>query len=237
PNGGTMPAFNPPLPPNTPDGRLGDVTVQKGATISSPTTPDHVGGRIALIGPNVTNDGTISTPDGQTILAAGQQVGFTAHATTDPSLRGLDVFVGAVDELSGTATNSGLIEAPRADVTIAGKAVNQLGFIDSSTSVALNGRIDLLASYNTVVPVVLGAPHFNPSASGTVTLGADSVTQILPEVSSTETVVGTELALPSQINLQGEAIHLATDSLLVAPSATVNLNAGTWLTYPAGFAF
>src|SRR5262249_13722703 len=139
--------------------------------------------------------------------------------------------------LSGTATNSGLIDAPRANVTIAGKSVNQLGFIDSSTSVALNGRIDLLANYNTIVPVVLGAPHFNPSASGTVTFGENSVTQILPEVSSSETVVGMELALPSQVNVQGEAIHLGDNSLLIAPSATVNLNAGTWLTYPAGFAF
>jgi filamentous hemagglutinin family protein len=237
PNGGTMPAFNPPPPPNTPGGRLGDVVVQPGATLSSPTTPDHVGGRITLIGPNVTNDGTISTPDGQSVLAAGQQVGFTAHASTDPSLRGLDVFVGTVDSLSGETTNSGLIEAPRADVTMIGKTVNQLGFIDSSTSVTLNGRIDLLADYDTVVPVVLGVPHFNPSASGTVTLGLGSVTQILPELSSSETVVGVQLALPSQVNLQGEAIHLAGDALLVAPSATVTISAGAWLAYSAGFAF
>ena len=71
PNGGTMPAFDPPPPPNTPSGLVGDVTVQAGATLSSPTTPDHVGGRIALIGLNATNNGTISTPDGQSILAAG----------------------------------------------------------------------------------------------------------------------------------------------------------------------
>ena len=190
-----------------------------------------------MVGPNVTNEGTISTPDGQTILAAGQQVGFVAHATSDPSLRGLDVFVGAVDPVSGTATNSGLIEAPRADTTIIGKSVNQFGFIDSSTSVALNGRIDLLADYNTVVSIVLGAPHFNPSISGTVTLGSGSVTQILPELSSSETVVGTQLALPSQANVQGEAIHLAEDALLVAPSAKVTMSAGTWIPYSAGYSF
>jgi filamentous hemagglutinin len=237
PNGGTMPAFNPPPPPATPGGRIGDVTVQAGAVLSSPTTPDHVGGRIALIGPNVTNDGTISTPDGQTILAAGQQVGFTAHATSDPSLRGLDVFVGAIDPISGTATNGGLIESPRADVTMVGKNLNQLGFIDSSTSVALNGRIDLQADYNTVVSLVVGVPHFNPSISGTVTLGQGSVTQILPEVSSSETVVGTQLALSSQVNLRGEAIHLADDALLVAPGANVAMGAGTWIPYSAGYSF
>ena len=93
PSGATMPAFTPPPPPNTPSGTSGDVVVQKGAQLSSPTTAEHVGGRIALVGPNVSNEGTISTPDGQTILAAGQQVAMLPHVSTDPSLRGLDVFI------------------------------------------------------------------------------------------------------------------------------------------------
>ncbi|MHA3774150.1 filamentous hemagglutinin family protein [Verrucomicrobiota bacterium sgz303538] len=247
--GGKMPAFTPPAAPNTADGRIGDVIVQKGAVLTSPTSAEKVGGRIALVGPNVRNEGTISTPDGQTILAAGLQVGFTPHAGSDPSLRGLDVYIGKVVEppsgdppvakpaYAGTATNAGLIDAPRANVTIAGKEVNQFGVIDGSTSVSLNGRIDLLASYNTVTAVVLNKPRFSPSATGTVTLGADSVTQILPELSSSETVTGTELALTSQINIQGRAIHLAADSRIFAPSAVVTLNAGTWLPLNGEFAF
>jgi filamentous hemagglutinin len=118
-NGGT-PSFTPPAA-NTPDGHYGDVVVQAGAQISSPTSADHVGGRVALIGANVENNGTITTPDGQTILAAGLQVGLAAHSSSDPSLRGLDVFVGSVGTYGGTSTNGGLIEARRADVTIAGK--------------------------------------------------------------------------------------------------------------------
>jgi len=91
---GTDP-FNPELPP-TLTGRYGDVTVQAGATITAPTDDANSGGRVMLVGANVRNGGTISTPDGQTILAAGLQVGIDSHATSDPSLRGLDVFVGAV---------------------------------------------------------------------------------------------------------------------------------------------
>src|SRR6185295_18073799 len=98
---------------------------------------------IALVGANVKNEGTIETPDGQTILAAGLQVGFTAHAASDPTLRGLDTFVGIAGTNTGTATNSGLISAPRASVVMTGRSVNQMGVIDSSTSVTLNGRIDL----------------------------------------------------------------------------------------------
>ena len=231
------PAFTPPAS-NTPDGHFGDVVVQKGATITSPTTADHVGGRVALIGANTSNSGTISTPDGQTILASGLQVGFGPHASNDPSLRGLDVFVGAIadpastaDAYAGAATNFGLIESLRGNTTIAGKSVNQLGFINSSTSVALNGRIDLLADYAAISNTNVNQPNPPPfvfTLSGTVTLGPQSVMQILPEVASTERVVGTQLALRSEINLRGLVIHGESDSAIFAPNAEVTLSAGIW---------
>jgi filamentous hemagglutinin family protein len=224
------PAFTPPAAPN---GKSGDVTVQAGATLSSPTTADHVGGRIALFGPNVTNSGTISTPDGQTILAAGQQVGLAAHSSQDPTLRGLDVYVGAVTSTSGTVTNTGIIDSARADVTMAGKSVNQLGIINSSTSVAYNGRIDLLANYGAVANPNYNAAQasstpFIFASTGAITLGPGSVSQIVPELSSTDTVVGTSLALPSTINMQGKTIYAASNSVIWAPNASVTLSAGLW---------
>ncbi|MDB6080540.1 MAG: hypothetical protein JWO82_4287, partial [Akkermansiaceae bacterium] len=222
------------------DSKVGDVIVEAGAKLTAPTTVDKVGGRIALIGANVSNEGTISTTDGQTILAAGLEVGFTAHATTDPSLRGLDTYIGAVVDpastlaaYAGTATNSGLIDAGRANVTIAGKNVQQLGIITSTTSVSFNGRIDLLANYDAVGnpfynPATVGSPTFLNRSVGTVTLGEGSVTQILPELDSTEKAIGSKLALPSQINLQGQEIHFDNNSILYAPSANVVVNAGAW---------
>ena len=240
PNGGTLPEFDPPPAPNTPSGLVGDVTVQAGATISSPTTADHVGGRVALIGLNVTNDGTISTPDGQAILAAGQQVGLTAHPTTDPSLRGLDVYIGQIGPFGSTATNGGLIDAPRAAVTLAGQNVAQLGVINSSTSVSLNGRIDLLANYNSVPSIPPGVNPvvvLTPTASGLVSLGPDSITDILPELQSDERIVGTQLALPSQANLEGKVVHLDDNALLVAPSANVTIGAGSWFPLNNGYSF
>ncbi|MCE0523449.1 MAG: filamentous hemagglutinin N-terminal domain-containing protein, partial [Methylacidiphilales bacterium] len=245
----------------TATGEDGDVVVQAGAQISSPATAENVGGKVALIGPNVANAGTISTPDGQTILAAGNQVGFAAHDSDDPTLRGLDVYVGAVDSSSGTASNTGLIDSPEADITLAGKDVNQNGVIESSTSVSLNGRIDLLADYNSVVSIPSGGstPVITPSSTdGVVTLGQGSVTQILPELSSTDTVVGTQLALSSIVNIQGGSISLDQDALLYAPSANlpsdsstnpavgvagstltsgVTLDAGSWLSYNGAYSF
>lgn len=247
-------------------GNYGDVIVQPGAQLTAPTTADHVGGRIALIGPNVTNAGAISTEDGQTILAAGLQVGLAAHNTDDPTLRGLDAYVGKVTDVSlpsqpaaGTATNAGLdatnlgvtttglnstttnptglnvlglIDAPRGNVFITGKTVSQSGVIDSTTSVAYNGRVDLLANYNAVPNPILGSrsslagviytlPFVFPSVDsvGPVILGPDSVSQILPEANSMDRVVGF-LALPSQVDIQGQSVHFASDAILLAPGAT-----------------
>ena len=234
------PAFTPPAS-FLPGGRVGDVTVQAGAVLTSPTSADRVGGRIALLGANVTNEGTISTPDGQTILAAGLQVGFTAHDSKDPSLRGLDVYIGAVTDpasalapYAGTVTNRGLIESPRGSITIAGKNVNQLGVLNSSTSVSLNGRIDLIASYGAQSNPAFDAadltkgPQFLNRETGSVELGPGSVMQILPEWASVERVAGTKLPLNSQINVTGKTIHMASDSVLLAPNADVMFRAGVW---------
>lgn len=231
--GQSMPAFTPPAP-LTPNGKVGNVTVQAGAIISAPTNEAHVGGRVALVGANVTNEGTISTPDGQTIIAAGLQVGMTAHDSDDPSLRGLDVWVGDVGDYAGQAVNRGLIDAQRASVVITGKDVQQLGGIDSSTSVSLNGRIDLLANYGAVPnpdydpEIPSRGAQFFYSQTGLVTVGVGSVMRILPELNSTETAAGTELALRSQINLQGKVIHLGSDSMILAPNALVTGKAGQW---------
>ena len=244
--------------------QYGNVEVQPGATLTAPTNADHVGGRIALIGPNVTNAGAISAADGQAILAAGLQVGLAPHATADPTLRGLDVFIGAVADpasastaVLGTATNdrlvnpdgtiyTGLITAPRGSITVAGRTVNQLGFIDSSTSVSYNGRVDLVAGFNAVTnpkydasldataDFTLALPFYYQSNvgnlaagaavanSGTVTLGKASVLRILPEVVSTERATG-DLTLPSQVNIQGQSVYLGADSTLLAPGAAVPL--------------
>ncbi|MEY5010702.1 MAG: hypothetical protein RLZZ253_1841, partial [Verrucomicrobiota bacterium] len=217
--------------------------VEDGAVLKSPTTASKVGGRVMLVGANVENRGTISTPDGQTILAAGMQVGVAAHPSNDPTLRGLDVYVGAVkinpaDPVSdGKVVNKGILESPRGSITLTGREVQQSAVATSSTSVALNGRIDLLASYDAVsnpssasnsVAAQTIVP-FLPRATGTVELGPGSVTQVVPEFASKETVVGTRLALNSQVNLEGLALHLGEKSTLLAPGGDVTLRAGQWI--------
>jgi filamentous hemagglutinin family protein len=228
-------------------GKIGDIVVEAGSQIFSPVNDDGNGGRVVLAGANVTNSGTIATPNGQTILAAGLQVGMVAHSSDDPSIRGLDVYVGAVvdpatspTQTAGTATNIGLIEAAQGNITLTGKEVNQHGIAESLTSVSLNGSVNLLANYGAVknatydpANATTGAP-FNFNAAGTVTLGEGSITRILPDYQSSDRTAGSELALRSQITAQGSNIHMASGAVVFAPSAKVSFHAGSWTTPTSG---
>lgn len=216
-------------PPPAATGRYGDITVQAGAILQSPTTAANVGGRIMLAGANVTHEGTILTPDGQAILAAGLQVGIEAHPANDPSLCGLDVFIGNVGAYAGQVVNQGIIEAARGNITLTGRDVRQSGVLDSTTSVSLNGRIDISASHGAVSNTGTTGRPFVFQNTGTVSLGEGSVIRILPETASSETAIGTVLALRSQVNLTGRTIHFGKNSTLLATNGLVNVAAGEWL--------
>ena len=216
---------------------IGDVVVESGAQIKAAVNAEHSGGLVALVAPNVENQGTISTPNGQTVLAAGLQVGMKAHPTADPSLRGLDFYVGAVADPSvatvsvadgsittgntGTAKNEGLILIPEGNATMVGKSILQNAGIAGTTSVSFNGRIDLSAVYNTAINdnyQLQGQPLLYQS-TGLVRIGEGATLQILPEWGSSATVTGTTLALNSLVTIQGKNVDFATGSIVEAPGA------------------
>jgi len=216
----------------------GDVIVETGAAISSPVAAEGSGGRIMLVGNNVANEGTLSAPAGQIILAAGSEIGFEAHSSNDPSLRGLDVFIGNVRPSSGTVMNSGLVSVLQGNLTLAGKTVQQFGAVESTTTTSLNGRLDFDASYGAVInpqydPVntSFGTPFFKKE-TGIVTFGPLSVTRILPDTSDSKTIVGLELPIRSQINITGRTVYFDYGSMMLAPNANVAIKAGVWNLIP-----
>lgn len=226
------PAFTPPdsfLPGN----RRGDLTVQPGALLESTPGSDGDGGRILLAAPNVLNAGTLTARNGQVIMAAGQELGLSAHDAADATLRGLDVHVGRTGS-DGLVRNTGLIEVPRGSAWLAGRDTRHEGVIESSTTTARNGRIDLTADHDAVpnaawdpaVPAT-GRP-FLSRATGPVTLGAGSVMRILPELGNEETAVGSSLALRSTMVVRGLDIHMSEGASVLAPNARVSLEAGRW---------
>ena len=204
----------------------GVITVQSGAQL---TAAD--GGRLLLAAPTVQNAGTLTAPDGQIVLAAGQRA--YLQASSDPSLRGLLVEVDggtpAASQLAantgaqGTITNqaSGLLSAPRGNITLVGYAVNQDGRISATTSVAANGSIVLEAADQAVVN---GTNPLSASQGGILTLGSTSDISILPEYTDTATAVAAQAQLQSTIKMDGEQV-LMHGGTITAPSGELAVTA------------
>ncbi|MFA7602165.1 MAG: filamentous hemagglutinin N-terminal domain-containing protein, partial [Novosphingobium sp.] len=155
---------------------LGDIMVEAGARINT-TKPASVvegGGYVLLMGAQVTNEGTITTPRGQALLAAGKDFAVRAGQGTDvnqwATTRGNELSVNAD---GGTVTNRGVIEAAEGDITLVGKHVVQDGVAVATTTVNTRGSVHLLTDLS--------------DAESTVTLTGDSLTMIVPDYDSEAT--------------------------------------------------
>ncbi len=172
----------------------GKIFVEAGAQIAThaPASVTAGGGYVMLLGSAVTNAGAISAPKGQVALAAGRDFLIRPGLGTDTNqyatTRGNEIVAGSWSGTPGTAgtwtagggaaTNSGMALAQQGDITLTGGTIVQDGLLLSTTSVNQRGSIHLLNSAN--------------DAGGSVTLTANSVAAILPELNSTETALDSQ---------------------------------------------
>ncbi|HQS99775.1 MAG: filamentous hemagglutinin [Hydrogenophilales bacterium 16-64-46] len=249
PLGETSPQFE-----NALDGSAarGFIKVFEGAQITAGSQ-----GRVMLFAPTVSNAGTITADDGQVILGAASKVylraggselngllievdspaGLASFDTLNP-----DVADGQLDgetvsladpagDRLGHVSNLGEISTPRGNVTMVGYAVNQMGIARATTSVVANGSIYLMAK-DTAADVATQTP--GSTRAGRVTLGENSLTEILPETADTATTqdgsAGTDLERESYVLVLGQDVRLegaGEDGLggarIVAPSGVVDL--------------
>ncbi|MEO9061349.1 MAG: filamentous hemagglutinin N-terminal domain-containing protein [Nitrosospira sp.] len=210
-------------------GSVGDIEIRPGAILSTAN-----GGRIMLLAPMVTNQGQISTPDGQTILGAGKTIYLAA--SSDPALRGLLIEVDAGGLAGSTATNQGTITAERGNITLAGLLVNQSGRLTATTSVNANGSIHLAAgdvSRRDSLDSTLSAGFVNvtengsnkllPNHGGTLTLSHGSVTEIAADPTDRNTITDTQVFLSSDVSLVGKKIDLEGNAAVTAPGGKASL--------------
>jgi filamentous hemagglutinin family protein len=155
----------------------GQVQVQAGARIDTalPTTATKGGGYVLLLGSEVHHAGAITTPRGQTVLAAGDDFVIRRGYGTDgnPKSTTTGNEVSAIlkpESQAGLVRNTGLISAPTGDITLTGHDVRQDGVLVSTTDIGTRGAIHLLNRAS--------------DTTGSVTLGADSVTAVLLEASA-----------------------------------------------------
>ena len=219
-------------------GTGGFVKVDTGAQLN--------GSRIMMFAPIVENSGTINTTDGQAVLAAGTSV--YLEASQDPNLRGVLVEVdvanpgttdsnaaarGVQNNTTGTVSNLGSMLSQRGNTTLVGFAVNQQGVISATTSVTENGSIKLLARHE-VAPA--GSTTYNKSQAnagnsyyydiratqtGNVTLGKNSVTEVLPEIADNSTTTDSQGFNPSIIEVMGKTVDV--QGKIIVPGGKVNL--------------
>ncbi|KAF1047990.1 MAG: Heme/hemopexin-binding protein [Herbaspirillum frisingense] len=150
----------------------GKVLVEAGAQIATraPQSATQDGGYVLLLGTEVGNAGRITTPSGQTALAAGDSFiirkGVGTDANLGASTAGNEVSPGRTTA-SGAVRNTGLIAASTGDITMTGHTVTQAGVALASTALSKRGTVHLSTRAG--------------DAGGTVTLAADSVTGIVLE--------------------------------------------------------
>ncbi|MBR1221828.1 filamentous hemagglutinin family protein [Bradyrhizobium sp. U87765 SZCCT0131] len=212
-------------------GAGGKIVVEGGAliTTNAPSTEKVGGGFVALFGTAVTNAGSITTPKGQALLAAGDdfilRAGYSSIANQGSTTNGSEVapiIRGASS--SGTVGNTGLIWAQRGDITLAGRTVLQDGILVSTTAVGQRGTIHLLNSAG--------------DASGTVTLTGNSLTTVLPELASTATAFNSQrdgLIAASGVNIlalnQFDNLSALTDR---KDQSRIEIVSGGLVTFKAG---
>ncbi|WP_454622244.1 filamentous haemagglutinin family protein [Bradyrhizobium cenepequi] len=163
----------------------GVVKVEAGAQIETraPSSVTSGGGFVLLMGGQVENVGSIATPLGQTQLAAGDDFVLRRGYGTDQNIasttRGNEIApLLRVGSLAGLIRNDGMVISAQGDITLAGRTIEQNGALVASTSVNTRGTIHLLNSAT--------------DTRGSVTLGAGSVTTIIPELESDETALNSQ---------------------------------------------
>ncbi len=96
------------------------------------------GGSIYLVAPSVTNSGLLNAPNGEVLLAAGQNVQLLDTGTPGVSV--------SITGAAGDATNLGRIVAEAGRIGIAAGLVSNSGSLSADSAVSEGGRIFLRAS-------------------------------------------------------------------------------------------
>ena len=188
----------------------GDVVVDAGARLGTPvpSTVTEGGGYVMLLGREVHNAGTITTPNGQTVMAAGDAFVIRKGLGTDEnktsSTRGNEVTtlrLGDGSSTAGAVRNTGLVQATTGDITMTGHDLRQDGTLVATTSVNTRGTVHLL--------------NDAADAKGQVALGDGSVTAIVLEATATTALdVQRETLIKDSDKAGGGIAHRRDQSLV-----------------------
>ncbi|MCK9914327.1 filamentous hemagglutinin family protein [Microbacteriaceae bacterium K1510] len=195
------------------------IRVDAGASIATDVSGFDNGGYVALLGPQVTNAGSISTSAGQIILAASSTVQMAEPAGNTPQTSNIVRTGSAITTLlrytplavSGGSLvlndTSGVLVSRRGNITLMGDAVSQFGIAEATTSITRPGSITIAAN-----------------GLGSVAFGPQSLTTILSEENG-ETIPSDAASLANftapRIDVSASYVDFQSGSWVLAPSATM----------------
>ncbi|MGJ7526054.1 filamentous hemagglutinin N-terminal domain-containing protein [Variovorax sp. GB1P17] len=165
---------------NDSDFLAGRLTFKAGATAgeirNAGTITTASGGSIYMVAPSVTNTGTLTAPNGEILLAAGQSVQLMDTGTPGVSV--------AITGTAGEVKNLGRIAAEAGRIGLAAGLVSNGGSINADSVVREGGRVFLRASgdLKTTAASDISA---NGTTGGNVQLYADGAAAIDGRVSAT----------------------------------------------------
>ncbi|MBV8274011.1 MAG: filamentous hemagglutinin N-terminal domain-containing protein, partial [Verrucomicrobia bacterium] len=222
----------------------GSIVVQPGAQIATnaPQTTTSGGGFVIFLADSVTNAGSITTPDGQTLMVAGKSFLLRQGYSVGPSSstqNTTSTTVGTEAEVTkgGEVTNSGLIESTTGDITMLGGQVTQAGIAIATTSVAKRGTIHLLTDASDLTTSVTLAPGsvtlIEPDANSGLALDPQRANAYTQETAyfGLPSLLNDEVGLPDQIGLSrieittGGTVNFATNSLTSATAGQIEVSA------------
>jgi filamentous hemagglutinin family protein len=251
----TATGFNPSFSYNQSDTVLeGSVVVEAGASITASLAPRSVspdaGGFVYLFAPNVENDGTISTPAGETLMVAAQQLQLTPNIYAEAGVGspgnpvstfravGVNIKLDPQDESAlapwrtgvangadeikapGTVINTGLIDAERGVVILNGDEVTNGALYNAAGVATQSGVIEASTSITRNSEIYIDARL-------QLTLSGGSSIQILPDEN------GETIPLSAILDSTAAAPSFVAGSIEVSGN-TVNMESGSLIEAPGG---
>jgi filamentous hemagglutinin len=237
------------VPATNPDAA---VSVESGAVIRS-----AAGGDVLLIAPRVVNAGRIDTPQGQSVLAAGQRV--YLMSSSDPAQRGLIVAVdpyalegstqadpslglaenladgSAIAAADGVAAQVNEIRADSGRVNIVGLTVRQAGVINATTAVKGANGVVMLQAMDATQSLVGGtAPVTGTSRRGLV-VESGALARVSAGGGSVEFAPGSlTQVLPDSSGATQLPAEVFNPSLVYAEGERIAVGEGALVQAPAG---
>ena len=193
-----------------------------GSVVNQGSITTEPGGDVYLIGPAVTNNGIITSPKGEVVLAAGNSV-----ELVNPGTPGLRVRIAAPDN---EAVNLGEVVARSGRVGIYAGLINNSGTIRADSAVAEGGRI-LLKAKQAVTLESTSILDASGAGGGTI--------EVLAKNGGTVNVAG-RLDASAPKSGDGGFIETSADAVKVADGTVVTTSAshgktGTWLVDPMDY--